>query len=61
MMLETDCPFLAPHPHRGRRNEPAYVRLVASKIAALKEVPIERVAEVTTANAAQLFGFRIKD
>jgi len=56
MLIETDCPYLAPHPHRGQRNEPAYVRLVADKIATLKEVPFERVAEVTTANARQLFG-----
>jgi TatD DNase family protein len=59
LLIETDCPFLAPHPYRGKRNEPAYVRLVASEIAALKEVPIERVAQVTTANAEQLFGFRV--
>jgi len=56
MLIETDCPYLAPHPHRGRCNEPAYVPLVAAKIAALKQLPVERVAEVTTANAAQLFG-----
>jgi len=57
MLIETDCPYLAPHPHRGQRNEPAYVRLVAAKIAPLKAIPLERVAEVTTANAKQLFGF----
>lgn len=56
MLIETDCPYLAPHPHRGRRNEPAYVRLVASKVAELKGVPLELVAEVTTANATRLFG-----
>ena len=56
MLIETDCPYLAPHPHRGQRNEPAYVRLVADKIAALKEVPFEQVAEITTANASRLFG-----
>lgn len=55
VLIETDCPYLAPHPHRGRRNEPAYVRLVADEIAALKELPFERVAEITTANASQLF------
>jgi TatD DNase family protein len=58
MLIETDCPYLAPHPYRGRRNEPAYVRLVADKIAALKETPFERVAEVTTANASRLFGLQ---
>jgi TatD DNase family protein len=56
MLIETDCPYLAPHPHRGQRNEPTYVRLVADKIAALKEVPLEQVAEITTANASRLFG-----
>lgn len=56
MLIETDCPYLAPHPHRGRRNEPAYVRLVAAKVAELKGVPLQLVAEVTTANATRLFG-----
>ena len=56
LLVETDCPFLAPHPHRGQRNEPAYVRLVAEKIGALKELPLEQVADVTTRNAGQLFG-----
>lgn len=56
VLVETDCPYLAPHPCRGQRNEPAYVRLVAAKIAALREMPFERVAEVTTENARQLFG-----
>ncbi len=54
--VETDCPWLAPHPHRGKRNEPAYVRLVAAKIAELHSVPFEHVAAVTTANAERLFG-----
>ena len=56
LLVETDCPYLAPHPYRGKRNEPAYVRLVAQKVAELKGVPLERVARVTTANARQLFG-----
>ena len=56
LLVETDCPFLAPHPHRGQRNEPAYVRLVAEKISALKELPLEQVVEATTRNASQLFG-----
>ncbi len=56
MLIETDCPYLAPHPHRGRRNEPAYVRLVATKIAELKGLPLEQVAQATTANARNLFG-----
>jgi TatD DNase family protein len=56
LLVETDCPFLAPHPHRGKRNEPAYVRLIASKIAALRGVPLEQVADATTSNARRLFG-----
>jgi TatD DNase family protein len=55
VLLETDCPYLAPHPHRGKRNEPAYVRLVALQLAALKGLSLEQVASVTTANAQRLF------
>jgi len=56
LLIETDCPYLAPHPHRGRRNEPAYVRLVAEAVADIKGLPLEEVARVTTANARALFG-----
>lgn len=56
LLVETDCPFLAPHPYRGKRNEPAYVRLVAERIAALKGIPLHELAEATTANARRLFG-----
>jgi TatD DNase family protein len=56
ILIETDCPYLAPQPHRGQRNEPAYVRWVAAKIASLRGMPLERIAEVTTENARQLFG-----
>lgn len=56
LLIETDCPFLAPEPHRGRRNEPAYVRLVAEKIALIKGISIEDVASQTTANAESIFG-----
>jgi len=55
LLVETDCPFLSPHPFRGQRNEPARVRLVASKIAEIKDVPLEEVARVTTDNAGQVF------
>ncbi len=55
LLLETDAPFLAPVPFRGKRNEPAYIPLIAEKIAELKEFPIETVAEVTTRNALELF------
>ena len=57
VLIETDAPFLSPHPHRGRRNEPARVRLTAEKIAALHGVPLETVARLSTANAAHLFGW----
>jgi TatD DNase family protein len=56
MLVETDCPFLAPHPYRGKRNEPAYVRLVAQQIAEIKEISVEEVEEITTKNAKRLFG-----
>jgi TatD DNase family protein len=55
LLVETDCPFLSPHPCRGQRNEPARVRLVASKIAEIKGVPLEEVARATTDNAARVF------
>ncbi|UAL47485.1 TatD family hydrolase [Sutcliffiella horikoshii] len=56
LLIETDCPYLTPHPYRGKRNEPGYVRLVAEQIAELKELTIEEVTEKTTANAKKLFG-----
>ena len=55
IVLETDAPYLAPVPHRGKRNEPAYVRLVAERLAELREVPLETLARITTANARALF------
>ncbi|WP_371069826.1 TatD family hydrolase [Sediminibacillus sp. JSM 1682029] len=55
LLVETDCPFLAPHPNRGKRNEPAYVKLVAEKIAELKELSFEEVSDATTNNAFNLF------
>ena len=55
MLVETDSPFLTPVPHRGKRNEPAYVRLVAERIAAVKDVELEKVAEITTRNVQSLF------
>lgn len=56
LVLETDCPYLTPAPHRGERNESAYVRLVCDKVAELKGVTAEEVAAATTANAVRLFG-----
>ncbi len=55
ILLETDSPYLAPVPHRGKRNESAYVVEVAKKIAEIKQLPLEAVAEQTTQNAKALF------
>jgi len=55
LLVETDAPFLAPEPHRGRRNEPSYVRLVADKIAELQNTEVETAAAVTYNNAGKLF------
>ena len=55
-VLETDAPYLAPEPHRGQRNESAYVRHVAEALAAIKDVPVEEVERVTSRNAQRLFG-----
>jgi TatD DNase family protein len=56
LLIETDCPYLTPHPYRGKRNEPAYVKLVAEQIAELREISFEELAEATTRNAKILFG-----
>jgi TatD DNase family protein len=55
IVLETDAPYLAPMPYRGKRNESAYIPLIADKIATLKQVRIEEVARITTANAEKVF------
>lgn len=55
VMLETDAPYLAPVPHRGKRNEPAYVPLIADVLAQVKAVTVEEIAEATTGNAQRLF------
>ena len=57
LLIETDGPFLTPHPYRGQRNEPAYVRFVAEKIAEIKHIQLDDIAEVTTANARRLFNW----
>jgi TatD DNase family protein len=55
MLVETDSPYLTPVPHRGRRNEPAYVRFVAETVASVKNMPVEEVARITSANVETLF------
>jgi len=55
VILETDAPYLAPVPYRGKRNEPAYIRLVAEKLSAVCNLPLEKIAELTTENARKLF------
>ena len=61
MLVETDCPYLTPVPHRGRRNEPAHVRLTAEKLAEVKGLTLADVARITTKNASELFGITLWD
>jgi TatD DNase family protein len=56
LLIETDCPFLAPVPVRGKRNEPAFVQHVAHTLAEVRGMEIEQLAAQTTANAQTLFG-----
>lgn len=60
-LVETDCPFLAPVPRRGKRNEPAYVRAVAERVAELRQEPVDEICRTSTANALRLFGFALDD
>jgi TatD DNase family protein len=55
LVLETDGPYLSPAPYRGKRNQPAYIRYVAEKLADVKNITLERAAAITTENARQLF------
>jgi TatD DNase family protein len=55
LLVETDSPYLSPHPHRGRRNEPARVALTAARLAQLRGLPLVELARITTANARRLF------
>jgi TatD DNase family protein len=61
LLLESDCPYLSPVPHRGKRNEPSYVRITAEKVAALKGLSLEDVGRITTLNAERLFGLGLGD
>lgn len=57
LVLETDAPYLAPVPYRGKRNESSYLPLIAGKIAAIKQVSIDAVVAITTSNAKKLFAY----
>jgi TatD DNase family protein len=59
LLIETDCPYLTPHPHRGKRNEPAYVVHTARAIAAVKGIPLEEVGRITSQNAKEIFNLPI--
>ncbi|OIQ10234.1 TatD family hydrolase [Neomoorella thermoacetica] len=56
LLIETDCPYLTPEPHRGQRNEPAYVGLVAAALASARGQTVEEITAATAANARKLFG-----
>jgi TatD DNase family protein len=56
IVLETDSPYLAPAPHRGKRNESSYLQLVAQKLAEIYQLPIEEIAQITTQNSKAIFG-----
>lgn len=60
-MVETDCPYLAPVPHRGKRCEPAHTRLIAEKTAEVRGVALDEIARQTTANAEKFFRFDVDD
>jgi TatD DNase family protein len=55
LVLETDSPYLPPVPHRGKRNESAYIRVIAEKLAEVKKVSFEKIADITTQNAHEIF------
>lgn len=60
LLVETDCPYLTPVPHRGKRNEPAYVRFVAEHVAGLRGLAVEELANTTAQNAIRLFRLPIQ-
>ena len=57
LLVETDAPYLTPHPHRGKRNEPSYTALVAQKMSELSNIPSAQIAQISTQNALRLFAF----
>ena len=56
LMIETDCPYLCPEPNRGKRNEPAMVKFIAEKIGELRELTLEKLAEITSDNTKRFYG-----
>ncbi|MCC7051496.1 MAG: TatD family hydrolase, partial [Bacteroidia bacterium] len=61
IVLETDSPYLAPVPHRGKRNEPAYIQLIAQKVADIYEKPLLAIEVITTQNAKKLFNLPVNE
>ena len=61
LVLETDAPYLAPVPYRGKRNESAYLPVIAQKIAELVEKDLKKIEEITTQNAVNLFNLQFKN
>jgi len=61
MLLETDAPFLSPVPYRGKRNEPAFIRYTAEKVAGIRDTSIDEIAKVTTINTKRFFQIEIND
>jgi len=59
LLVETDAPFLTPVPFRGKRNEPSYIRYTARKVAEIKKISFENVAEVTTENALKVYRLKL--
>lgn len=58
LLIETDAPYLAPHPFRGKTNEPMHVKLIAEQIAKIRNIPYDDLAKITTNNALKLFGIK---
>ena len=61
MLLETDAPFLSPIPHRGKRNEPSFIRYTAEEVARIKNISVDEIAKVTTINTKRFFQIEIND
>jgi TatD DNase family protein len=57
IVLETDAPYLAPVPYRGKRNESSYIKVIAEKLSEIYQLPIEDIAAITTQNSKDIFGF----